>query len=77
MIYFEELNDLFDKLTPKEKRRVIYRFVLNIPVTKLASLENISEEAIFLTFRKANKKLLECNNHDEMIASLQELFCNN
>jgi hypothetical protein len=76
MSHYEELLELFDQLSDNDKFRIICRFVLKLPTHQIALLENKTKQAIFLTFINTEKKLCKMRNHDEIVAALQEMFCN-
>lgn len=73
-MHYEELEELFANLSDKDKFRVVCRYVLHLPATKIASLEGKSKQAIFLTFQKAQKSLIKIQDRDDFVAALQELF---
>jgi len=74
--HYDELLELFDQLSDNDKFRIICRFVLKLPTKQIAIIENKTPQAIFLTFLNVEKKLIKIRTHDELIAVLQEMFCN-
>jgi len=72
--HYEELLELFDCLSDDDKFRIICRFILKLPTSQIACLENKTKQAIFLTFLKVEKKLIDMHYHDELVATLQEIF---
>lgn len=71
---YQELCELFCKLTPKAKYRIVCHYVLGLPISQLARIENVSKQAVHTTFVKANNKLKKINDHNEIIAAMQEIF---
>ena len=76
-MYYHELEELFSKLTDSDKFRLICRFILKLPSNQIATLENRRRNTITMNFQRIETKLKKVNNHDELIAALQELFFNN
>ena len=73
-MYYEELDELFAKLSDKDKFRLVCRYILCLPAKKIASLEGKSKQAIFLSFQKAKKLLVKIQDRNDLVAALQELF---
>lgn len=73
-MHYEELEELFANLSEKDKFRLVCRYVLCLPASKIASLEGKSRQAIFLTLQRAQKSLIKIQSRDDFIAALQELF---
>jgi DNA-directed RNA polymerase specialized sigma24 family protein len=72
MLY--ELDDLFSKLSDKDKFRVICHYILKLPSKQIAELENCQRTTIEMTFIRTEKKLKNIRTHDDLIAALQIIF---
>lgn len=71
---YDELDELFFYLNDHDKLRIIYRYVLRLPVSKIAIIETRSTTAVYNSLQKANSKLKDLRTHTDLIASLQVLF---
>lgn len=75
MNHYEELLELFDQLSDNDKFRIICRFVLKLPTSHIARLENKKTNTITMCFQKVEAKLLKAKTHDEIVSAIQAMFC--
>lgn len=71
---YNELEDYLLCLTPKQRMRLICRFYLKFSPDDMARLENTSRQAIFLSINQAKRRIKEFQNHDDIIAAINEVF---
>lgn len=73
-MHYEELEELFANLSDKDKFRLVCRYILGLPASKIARLEGKSRQAIFQTLQRAQASLIKIQSKNDLIAALQELF---
>lgn len=71
---YEELELLFNELTPNDKYYLICRYILNAQIKHLAKITKIKRTTIQMRIRRAANILKKNQNHDEIIAALQSAF---
>lgn len=74
MTPYDELELLFNQLTPNDKYYLICRYVLNAEIKHLAKLSHINRTTLQMRICQAANILKKNQTHDEMIAGLQALF---
>jgi len=72
MLY--ELEDLFSKLSDKDKFRIICHYILKLPEKKIAELQNCRRNTITMSFIKIEKILRNVRKQDDAIAAFQIIF---
>lgn len=73
-MFYKELDELFSRLSDKDKFRLICRYILKLPASQIACLENKSRQAIFLSFSKSECVLKRINHHDQLVDYIQQMF---
>lgn len=71
-----ELDDLFSKLSDKDRLRIICHYVLGLSEKQIADIQECQRTTITMSFIKADKKLADIRTHNDLIAALQALFEN-
>jgi len=73
MIY-AELEELFSKLSDRDRFRLVCRYVLKLPTDRISRIESCSHEAVYQSFRRAEIKLKDMNTKTDLLASYLELL---
>ena len=70
----EELKDLFNNLDEKDKRRLVFRYVLCLKVMEIARWERVSYELIYQSIRRAVKTQKKLKDHETWMELLSRIF---
>lgn len=52
-----EIDNAFGMLTPKQQRRLVLRFIFDLPIKEIANIEHCSERAVKYTLKMAKERI--------------------
>ena len=71
-----EIEELFSELAESDKKRLVLRFVLNLPPATVARLMGESRGMFYYSLKKVCSEVLHrMQENDEIIAAIQAAFC--
>lgn len=70
----EEEIDFLNSLEKDELVFYVYKVIFNCPITQIAKHRKVSRMVLYRHFRGVLRKYRKYENHQEMVAAIQELF---
>lgn len=71
---YDELDELFDHLSDKQRIRVILKYVLKLPISQISIIENASKQALSDSIVRCKKELLLIQKQDNLVDLIQRIF---